>query len=85
MTKGAAVLILNCNPGAHLDTCLSSVLSQTERKEQAYLIDSGSVGDCVKHLRERCLYVKVICFDRNLGFAEVYNRVNRSMESHEFH
>jgi GT2 family glycosyltransferase len=79
----AVVLVLNSNGKANLGTCLSSVLAQTEFQDRAYLADNGSVGDSVKHARERCLVVKVICFERNLGLAEAYNCVNRSVESNQ--
>jgi GT2 family glycosyltransferase len=66
--------VLNYNGKAHLDTCLGSVLRQTGPLDRVYLVDNGSTDGSVEFVRQRYPAIGVICFDRNLGYAEAYNR-----------
>jgi GT2 family glycosyltransferase len=80
-TRGTtAVLILNYNGKAHLDACLQSVLAQTGPQDQVYLVDNGSTDGSIEYVREHYPTVTPILFQRNLGFAEAYNRAVRIVE-----
>jgi GT2 family glycosyltransferase len=74
MRDSIAILILNYDGKAHLDVCLSSVLSQVGSKDHVYLVDNGSIDGSVDFVRERYPQVKLIKFETNLGFATAYNR-----------
>lgn len=70
----AAILILNYNGKVHLRSCLDSVLAQTGQDDHVYLVDNGSTDGSIEYALGRYPTVRVIPFDRNLGFAEAYNR-----------
>jgi hypothetical protein len=77
--KAVAILVLNYNGKAHLDTCLGSVLAQTGPQDRLYLVDNGSTDGSVEYVKEHYRAVRLICFERNLGFAEAYNRAVRAV------
>jgi GT2 family glycosyltransferase len=72
--QAAAILVLNCNGKAHLDTCFRSVLAEMEPQDQLYLVDNGSTDGSIEYVREHYPAVKQILFELNLGFAEAYDR-----------
>ncbi len=76
-----AVLVLNYNGKTHLDTCLSSVLSQTGQHDHVYVVDNGSTDGSAEYVAQHYSAVRVIRFERNLGFAEAYNRAVAGIEA----
>jgi GT2 family glycosyltransferase len=69
-----SVIILNYNGksklGSLLDDCISSALGQSYKNIEVLFVDNGSTDGSCEYVRAR--YgdrVKVICFDRNYGFA----------------
>jgi len=64
-----AVVVLNWNGRAHLETCLSSILGQSHPRTAAYLVDNGSTDGSVGFVRERFSRVRVIAFPENTGFC----------------
>jgi len=59
---------------------LQSVLAQTGTQDRAYLVDNGSTDGSAEFVSEHYPAVKVIRFERNLGFAGAYNRAVASIE-----
>jgi len=77
--RAVAILVLNYNGKIHLDDCFRSVLAQVGPRDQAYLVDNGSADGSIEYVKEHYPAVKLICFERNLGFAEAYNRAVTSI------
>jgi GT2 family glycosyltransferase len=78
--RAVAILVLNYNGKIHLDDCFRSILAQIGPQDQAYLVDNGSTDGSIEYVKEYYPAVKLICFERNLGFAEAYNRAVTSIE-----
>ncbi len=72
----ASVIILGYNGKGFLESCIHSVLDQSLPSDLYEVIyaDNGSNDGSVELVREKFPQVKVIRFDRNLGFAEGNNR-----------
>ncbi len=70
-----AILIVNYNGRAHLETCLPSLtaLEYPRDRFDIVLVDNASTDDSVAFARERFPDVRVIRHDRNLGFAAAYH------------
>jgi GT2 family glycosyltransferase len=79
-SRAAAILVLNYNGKEHLDICLKSVLAQTGPQDQLYLVDNGSTDGSVEYVKEHYPAVRHIRFERNLGFAEAYDRAVMSIK-----
>jgi len=73
--KKVAVAILNWNGKNFLNEFLHRVVqfSHSETTD-IYLIDNGSTDDSVLFVQQNFPLVKIICLDKNYGFAEGYNR-----------
>jgi len=80
-TPKVAVLILNYNGKHFLDVCLGSLRKQTYKNYDVYVIDNGSTDGSVEYVKERFSWVKVIDFERNLGFARAYNEAIKIMDA----
>ena len=71
----ASVIILNWNGKALLEEFLPSVIAYTPSSLAEIIVaDNGSTDGSIAMLHEKFPAVRVICFDRNYGFAEGYNR-----------
>jgi GT2 family glycosyltransferase len=71
----ASVIVLSWNGRDYLEDCLSSVLDQDVPADQYEVIvaDNGSRDGSAAFVRERFPQVRVLEFERNLGFAEGNN------------
>lgn len=67
-----AVVILNYNGKPHLERFLPSVVSFTETSA-LWIADNGSTDDSLIFLAEHYPQIKLIKFDKNLGFTGGYN------------
>ncbi len=76
-----SVVILNWNGRRHLERYLPSVVAHTEGDAEVVVADNGSTDDSLQWLRLNYPDVRVICLDRNYGFAGGYNRAMREVES----
>ena len=81
LAKKVAVLILNFNGKVYLERCIRSILNQSYRDFEIYLIDNGSSDGSIKLVKEKFPEVNVISFDRNYGFAGAYNRAVSLVDS----
>ena len=79
MTK-TAVVILNWNGEAHLRRFLPSVVRNTPPEVAVIVADNGSADGSVGMLQREFPSVRIICLDRNYGFAEGYNRALDSVD-----
>lgn len=72
----ASVIILGYNGKHFLEACIRSVLDQTLPSEQYEVIyaDNASTDGSVELVKGKFPQVKVVCFERNLGFAEGNNQ-----------
>jgi len=74
-----SIVILNYNGKHFLKDCLDSVFKQTYKNYDVILVDNGSTDGSVEFIREawkqeiRLGTLKIICNDRNYGFAEGSN------------
>ena len=74
-----AIVILNYNGKAHLEKYLPSVIAHTFPPSGRFgetsivLADNGSTDDSVSFLKTNFPEIKLLCFDKNYGFAGGYN------------
>jgi GT2 family glycosyltransferase len=74
-TPRVAVLVVNRNGRSHLETCLPSLaaLDYPAGQLEVVLVDNASTDDSIGWTRAAHPGVRVIRYDRNLGFAQAYN------------
>lgn len=73
-TPTVSVVIINWNGKEHLARCLASLEAQTYRDFETIVVDNGSTDGSVAFVRERFPAIRLICNDRNLGFARANNQ-----------
>ena len=79
--KKLAVIILNWNGLPLLEKFLPVASKYTvDRDTDLYVADNGSSDKSVDWIRSNHPEVKLICLDKNYGFAEGYNRAVASVE-----
>ncbi len=76
-----SVVILNWNGRRHLERYLPSVVAHTAGDAEVIVADNGSTDDSLQWLRLNYPDVRVICLDRNYGFAGGYNRALREVDT----
>lgn len=69
MSKKIAILVLNYSGKNLLEKGLNSILNQSYKIFDVFLIDNASTDDSVKFVRNKYPEVKVITNKRNLGFS----------------
>ena len=69
-----SVIVVNWNGRHLLADCLTSLRSQSLKNIEVILVDNGSTDDSVTHVRREYPEVRVLCLDRNYGFATANNR-----------
>jgi len=69
-----SVVVVNWNGQHLLADCLSSLRRQSLKNLEVILVDNGSTDDSVAHVRHEYPEVRVLCLDRNYGFATANNR-----------
>ena len=73
--KKLAVIILNWNGVKLLEQFLPTASRFTNGDDVDLIVaDNGSTDNSVEWIKEHCPEVKIICLDKNYGFAEGYNR-----------
>jgi GT2 family glycosyltransferase len=78
-----SVLVLNRNGREHLPVCLTSLEKQTypRNRFEIVLVDNGSTDGSLKLVRIGYPRVRLVRFDRNLGFSAPYNAAIRECDS----
>ena len=76
-----AVVILNWNGRAMLETYLPTLLACTGDEADIIVADNASTDDSLAFLREKHPDVRTILFDKNWGFAEGYNMALSQIEA----
>jgi GT2 family glycosyltransferase len=80
-----AVVILNWNGRAFLQTYLPSVIEFTTQKGVRVIVaDNGSTDDSLAFLKDSFPEVEIIALDKNYGFAEGYNIAFSKLEAEYF-
>lgn len=69
----AAIVILNWNGQKHLEKFLPSVLATAYENMEVVVADNGSADNSVSFLQQQYPQVRLIRFEKNLGFARGYN------------
>lgn len=69
-----SVIVLNWNGAAYLPRCLDALASQTFSDFEVLVLDNASTDYSADGLEERWAGVRVVRFERNLGFAAANNR-----------
>lgn len=82
--KTLAIVILNYNGRAHLETYLPSVVANLEGHE-LYIIDNGSTDDSIDFLNNNYSSIKQINLAVNVGFAQGYNDGLKKIEGQYTH
>ena len=83
-TPKVAVVILNWNGQKYLEKFLPSVTSSTYPNLKIIVGDNASTDNSVAYLTTHYPAVKIICNQKNLGFAEGYNQVLAQVEADYF-
>ena len=78
-----SVVILNYNGKKHLAQFLPDVVRYSP-DAQIVVADNGSTDGSVDFLKNNFSDVKLICFERNYGFAEGYNLALKNLSSDYF-
>jgi len=73
MNPKISVIIVNWNGKHYLDTCLSSVLSQTYNNFEIIMVDNASSDGSIEYVQKKYPSVKTIQTNENLGFAKGCN------------
>jgi GT2 family glycosyltransferase len=68
-----SVIIANLNGEKYLADCLNSLADQTFRAFEVILVDNGSTDRSLDLLKKDFPWVKVICLEKNSGFAKANN------------
>lgn len=82
--KRAEIVILNWNGVAHLRRFLPGVVAAAGDRAGVVVADNGSTDDSVRVLREEFPSVRVVCLDRNYGFAGGYDRALEQVDADYF-
>lgn len=81
MQKKIAIIVSNYNCQRYLKECFESLLHQTYRDFEIYLLDNASTDDSIKFTSEHFPSVKILAMDKNYGFAEGYNKAIEQVDS----
>jgi len=76
-----SVLVLNYSGLRWLPQCLSSVAATDYPNLGIHLADNGSTDGSVDYVRRSFPSVKIMLNEKNLGFAEAYNRAIKEINS----
>lgn len=69
MQESISIVILNYNGQRWLQKCLDSLYSQTLQPQEIILVDNASTDGSQEYLRQNYPKVKLICSQKNVGFA----------------
>ncbi|RLD45716.1 MAG: hypothetical protein DRI95_02540 [Bacteroidetes bacterium] len=75
MTASVSIVAANYNNGRYLKDFINSVSDSSVLPKELIIIDDGSTDDSLKILESfsRLAYLKIIKFEKNLGFCEALN------------
>ncbi|MBQ6203082.1 MAG: glycosyltransferase family 2 protein [Prevotella sp.] len=76
-----AIVILNWNGLKMLTEYLPTVIQHSRELAEIVVADNASTDGSVEYLKAHFPEVKVICLDKNWGFAEGYNQALRQVET----
>ncbi len=77
-----AIIILNWNGRKLMEKYLPSVLAHSCLPDtQVVVADNGSTDDSIDWLKANYSQCRLLCFDKNYGFAEGYNRAIAAVEA----
>lgn len=76
-----AIVILNWNGQKHLEKFLPSVLATAYENLEVVVADNGSTDDSVSFLQQHYPQVRLIRFEKNLGFARGYNEALKMVKA----
>ncbi len=68
-----SVVLVNYNGRNFLEPCLRSLLDQSHKPVEIIMVDNASSDGSVEYVRTQFPSVRIICNERNLGFAEGNN------------
>ena len=78
--KPVGIIILNWNGAALLRRYLPSVVAANSNDiADVVVVDNGSTDESLSVLKQEFPDVRTLCFDKNYGYAEGYNRAIREL------
>ncbi|HLF24916.1 MAG TPA: glycosyltransferase family 2 protein [Anaerolineae bacterium] len=81
MNPPVSIILLNWNGLRYLPACLAAIHSQTYTDFEVILVDNGSTDGSIAWLKERFPEVRLICNEKNRGFAEANNQAIRTSQA----
>lgn len=77
-----AIVILNWDGREHLENYLPHVLNNTNLNEvDIYVADNGSSDSSVEFIEHNYPEIKLVCLDKNYGFAGGYNKALQQVDA----
>lgn len=73
MSLSVSVIIPNWNGKRFLKGCLDSLMTQSYKELEVYVVDNGSKDGSVEYIQENYPSVKLVKFDHNTGFSPAVN------------
>lgn len=64
-----AIIIVTYNGEIYIRACLDSILKQSYKEFDIIVVDNASTDHTVDIIQKYCPLVKLICLDKNIGFA----------------
>lgn len=83
--KTIAILVLNYNGKHFLEKCFSSLMKQSYKKMDVFLIDNNSIDGSVAFTKKNYPKVKIIQTGGNLGYTGAYNFAAKYFEKKNVH
>jgi GT2 family glycosyltransferase len=80
-SPSCAIVILNWNGRKYLEQFLPSVVATSYAAAQVIVADNGSSDDSISFLRENYPCIRLIIFEKNLGFAKGYNEALKQVDA----
>ena len=69
MSPDISVIVVTWNGVRHVEDCLSALAAQQDVDAEVVLVDNASTDGTVALVRDRFPDVRIVCLDRNRGFA----------------
>lgn len=81
MSAKVAIVILNWNGRKFLEQFLPSVVKSSYADKEIIIADNASTDDSINFIKQNYPEIKIICLQKNYGFARGYNEALKHVQS----